>query len=256
LTGSGAKTSHVKERQAERLVFSELLKLGLLPYRSGGGCIRVNTSVGCRLELRAVPSAETGNGRCFTVADFQPRPELFFLSVEFDGEVLAQVWVLPSIAFYEYSDDGKGGQQELSLDVQRERYSGKTFREYNSIFRNRWDPIIQFDYLRKYMLPMNAPGFQRAWEDFEDILMLMEFSELRDRDRESGEPFEPADPAADYGRPLIELSPRAQENLGSIPLDDRDEVQEAISSLADNPHPSGSIGLQGKPGNYRVRRIP
>ncbi len=246
-------------KAAAQHVFAELLRRGALPYRAADGGIWVNTSRGSRLELRIVPSSDdsTDGEDHFAVPDYEPRPELFFVCLGFDGEEIASVWVFPSISFFVYAEqDEERGLLKLSLDALRSDSFADSLREYVSFFRDRWDPIVQFDHLRQYMPPLNAPGFQRAWEDFEDILMLMEFSESRDRESEERIPFEPPDPGPDYGRPLIELTPWAQEELDSIPLDDRDEVSEAIRSLADNPKPSGSIGLEGTPGNYRVRRIP
>ncbi len=246
-------------KAAGQHVFAELLRRDALPYRTADGIIGVNTSKGNRLELRIVPSSDDStDGDChFAVTDYQPRPELFLVCVEFDGEEIASVWVFPSISFYVYAEpDEERGLVRLSLDAARADSFADSLREYVSFFRDRWDPIVQFDHLRQYMPPLNAPGFERTWEDFEDILMLMEFSESRDRVSDERIPFEPPDPDPDYGRPLIEITPRAQEQLDSIPLDDLDEVSEAIRSLADDPHPSGSIGLEGMPGNYRVRRIP
>ena len=248
--------SDSKSKQAEKTIFSELLKRGLLPYRDTRGSIRANTPSGCRLEFRVATSGE-GEGGLFSVADFWPRPELFLLCVEYDGEEIISVWVFPSTSFFVYSVlDEEQGQIRLSLDNVKPGSFDRPLREYVSFFRDRWDPVVQFDHLREYMSPMDAPGFQRAWEDFEDILMLMEFSESRDRNRQPGESFEPPDPSDDYGRALIELTPEARQDLESIPPDDRDEVEEAIRTLTDNPHPSGSIGLWGAPSNYRVRKMP
>ena len=253
-TGAGAS----RPKRAEHHVFLELLKRGLLPYRDAEGSIRTNTPSGCRLEFRVVVSGEEARGH-FSVADFWPRPEFFLPCVEYDGEEISGVWVFPSTSFFVYSVlDEIQGQLRLSLENVEPDSFDRPLREYVSFFSGRWDPVVQFDHLREFMSPMDAPGFQRAWEDFEDILILMELSESRDRDRdrEAAEPFEPSDPTDDYGRALIELSPHARQSIDSIPLDDRAEVEEAIRTLADNPHPSGSIGLSGTPGKYRVRRIP
>ena len=246
-------------KTAENFVYAQLLKRGVLPYRNADGGFGVNTGRGSRLELQIVlPTVNEADGEChFAIADFRPRPELFFFCVELaDGEV-ADGWVFPSVSFYVYAEPVEElGLVRLSLDGPRPDSFAESLREYVSFFRDRWEPITQFDDLRKYMPPLDAPGFQRAWEDFEDILMLMELSESRDRDSEERIPFEPPNPAPDYGRPLIALTMEAQEQLESIPPDDRDEVREAIRSLADNPNPSGTIRLQGSPGNYRVRKTP
>ncbi len=248
-----------RSKRAEKAVFSELLKRGLLPYRDSGGSIRADTPSGCRLEFR-VATSEEGERGFFSVADFWPRPELFLLFIEYDGEEISGVWVFPSTSFFVYSVlDEEQGQIRLNLDHVEPGSSDGPLREYVSFFRDRWDPVVQFDDLREFMSPMDSPGFQRACEDFEDRMMLMEFSESRDRDRQTGEPFEPpdsSDDSADYGRDLIELTPGAQQGLDGIPPEDRDEVQESIRTLTDNPHPSGSIWLGGTPSNYLFRRIP
>ena len=246
-------------KSAESLVFTELLKRGVLPYRISGGGIGVSTVMGRRLELQTIlPSIESTEEEChFAAPDFRPRPELFFLCMEFDGEEIDSVWVLPSISFFVYAEpDEEHGLVILRLDSARPDSFAESLREYVSFFRNRWEPIVQFDHLQQYMPPLTAPGFQRAWEDFEDILMLMEFSESRDRAAEERIPLEPPDPDSDDGRRSIALTPEAEEDLDSIPADDRDDVLQAIRSLADDPTPSGSIRLEGRPGNYRVRRIP
>ncbi len=180
---NSVKTANPQEKRAERHAFGELLKRGVLPYRAVDGSLRATTPMGCRLELRAVPSTGNGavDGRRFAVAGFQPRPELFFLCVEFDRDEIAGMWVLPSTAFFAYSDaDEAGGLRELNLDAKQEHCLSRPFREYNSFFQNRWEPIIQFDYFRRFMPPMDAPGFQYAWEDMEDILAMMEISESRE----------------------------------------------------------------------------
>ena len=257
MTIGTSETIH-EVKMAQGHVFAELLKRGVLPYRTANGGIGVSTAMGNRLELFTVAATETGDDGefHFAVTDFQPHPQLFFLCVELtDGEI-SRVWVFPSISFFVYAEPvEEEGLVSLSLDAMRSDSFAESLREYVSFFRGRWDPIVQFDYFRQYMPPMDAPGFPRAWEDFEDILMLMELSEARDWNREAGTPFEPPDPSPDYGQPLIELTPKAQQDLDRIPEDDRDEVQEGIRSLADNPHPSGSIGLTGSPGNYRVRKF-
>jgi hypothetical protein len=246
----------VEERRAEQRVLSELLKRGLLPYRDTGGSIRANTPSGNQLEFRVAVSAERERG-FFSVPDLWPRPELFLICVEYDGGEISEVWVFPSTSFFVYSVlDEEQGELSLDLDNMEPGSSDRPLRDYVSFFCDRWDPVVQFDDLREFMPPMDAPGFQRDWEDFEDRMMLMEFSESRDRDRHAGEPVEPPDPSDEYGRALIELSPEARRNLDGIPPDDRDEVHKALRTLADDPHPSGSIGLKGTPGNYRFRKMP
>ena len=256
--GGQIEADRSRSKRAEHRVFSELLKRGLLPYRDTGGSIRANNAAGCRLEFRLAGSGASKEERgFFSVVDFWPRPELFLLCVEYDMEEISGVWVFPSTSFFVYSVlNEEHGRLSLSLDNVNPGSSDRPLREYVSFFRDRWDPVVQFDDLRQFMSPMDAPGFQRAWEDIEDILMLMEYSQSRRRDREVGEPFEPPDPADDYGPPLIELSPRARQGPDSIPPDDCDEIEAAIRSLGDNPHPSGSISQEGGPGNYRVRKYP
>ena len=245
-------------KRAESLVFSKLLKLGLLPYRAAGA-IRVNTRKGSRLTLQAVlPACGVANGEViFAVPDFRPRPELFLLCVESAEDGDPVIWVFPSTSFLVYADRDEGqGMIRLNLDSARADSSTDPLREYVSFFRNRWEPIVQFHDLRQYMRPVDDPGFQRGWEDFEDILMLMELSENRHWDAETRIPFEPPDPGPEYGNPIIAITPEAEEQLQGLPTDDRDAVEEAIRSLADNPHPSGSIGLTGGPGRYQIRRTP
>ena len=177
---SRANYNWPERKPAEHHVLAQLLKRGALPYRTAGGCLWVNTPTGCRLELRVVPSTGNGAGeeRRFTVTDFRPRPELFFLCTEFDKDRMTSVWVLPSTVFFVYSEaDEETGLRELNLDAKQERYFGEPFREYNSCFRNRWEPLIQFDRFRRFMKPLDAPDFAQRWEDFEDIMAMLEADE-------------------------------------------------------------------------------
>ena len=256
---SGTSDNTFETKKYESLAFAELLKRGVLPYRNTGGGIGVSTVMGRRLELRTVPPSEDSvDGEChFSVPDFQPRPELFFLCVEDQDADSPVFWVFPSISFFVYAEPDEEQQVvRLSLDAVRPDSFADSLREYVSFFRDRWEPIVQFDHLQPYMPPLNAPDFQRAWEDFEDILMLMEFSESRDRASEERIPLEPQEPGSPGGQRRIAFTPAAREELESIPADDRDAVSDAIRSLADDPTPSGSLRLEGSPGNYRVRRIP
>lgn len=183
-----SRSSQSEEKRAEHHIFSELLKRGLLPYRTAGGCLWVNTPAGCRLDLRAVPSTGNGAGeeRRFVAADFRPRPELFFLCAEFDEDAIARVWVLPATVFFVYSEaDEETCLRALNLDAKQERYFGEPFREYNSCFRNRWEPITQFDRFRRFMKPPDAPDFAQGWEDFEDIMAMLEADENWETEEES-----------------------------------------------------------------------
>ncbi len=185
---SKANGSQPEGKRAEHHVFRELLKRDLLPYRTAGGGVRVNTPAGCRLELRAAASTSNGTGeeRRFAVADFQPRPELFFLCVEFDGDAATDVWVLPSTSFFVYSDaDEEHGLRELNLDAKQERIEGQSLREYCSFFRNRWEPVTQFDYFRRFMRPWNSTDFADGWEDFEDLMLMLEADENWEPEEES-----------------------------------------------------------------------
>ena len=254
----GASDNTYRYKRADSSVFTELLKRGILPHRISGGGIGVSTVRGRRLELQIVlASVDSTEEEChFAVPDFQPRPELFFLCVEDADEERPSFWVFPSISFFVYAEPNEEhGLVILRLDATRPDSFAESLREYVSFFRDRWEPIAQFDHLQQYMPPLTAPGFQRAWEDFEDILMLMEFSESRDRAAEERIPLEPSDPDSDDGRRSIVLTPEAEEDLDSIPADDRDDVLQAIRSLADDPTPSGSFRLEGSPGNYRVHKI-
>ena len=177
-----------QEKRAEHHVFSELLKRNLLPYRTAAGGLRVNTPAGRCLDLLPVPSTGNGAGeqRRFAVADFHPRPELFLPCVEFAGDEIAGVWVLPSTVFLAYSDASKErGLRELNLDAKQERYFNENFREYNSFFRNRWDPVTRFDRFQRFMKPWDAPDFADGWENFEDAMMMLEADENWEPDEES-----------------------------------------------------------------------
>lgn len=174
------KTNQAKLKQAQHHVFGELLKRGVLPHRAAAGNLRVNTPMGRRLELRVATS--TGNAaegkQRFSVADFRPRPELIFLCVEFVESEIETVWVLPSTVFFVYSEAyDSGTPRELDLDAKQEHCLGRPFREYNSFFRNRWEPVAYFDRYRRYMKPWDAPDFADGWENFEDLMMMLEADE-------------------------------------------------------------------------------
>ena len=189
-----------KEKQAEHHVFGQLLKRGVLPYRTAGGGIRVNTPAGCRLELRVVlrqaqderQSRGEGLGHgageeCrFAVAEFRPRPELFFLCVEFCGGEISGIWVFPSTSFLVYSIVAEErGCRELNLDARQKTMEELSLREYCSFFRNRWEPVAQYDLYRSFMRPWNSPDFADGWENFEDEMMALEAIENREPRSES-----------------------------------------------------------------------
>ncbi len=184
-------------KRAEHYAVSELLKRDLLPYLPAPGAaadLMVRTPASQCIELRIESSISNSKGeeRRFQTPDFKPRPELIYLCVEFTGVEIESVWVLPSTVFFVYSDTGgESGLRELSLDAKRDdRCLGKPFREYNHFFRNRWEPVTQFDLYRRYMKPWGSPGLADGWEDFEDGMMALEVIESRDLWEESI-PFEP-----------------------------------------------------------------
>lgn len=184
----------IAQKLAEHLVFRELLKRDVLPYAPAVGAapgFKVRTPTGRTIDARIEPSIGDGYERLFQVPGFKPRPELIFLCVEFScvefsGDEISCVWVLPSTVFFAYSDpDEERGLRELNLDVKRERYFDETFREYNFFFRNRWESITKFDFYSRYMKPLGSPGFAEGWEDFEDEMMALEVLETREPREES-----------------------------------------------------------------------
>ena len=192
------KNSQSKLKQAQHHVFNELLKRGVLPHRAAGGHLRANTPMGRRLELRVATS--TGNAgygkQRFSVPDFHPRPELIFLCVEFARGEIETVWVIPSTVLFVYSNPGKKGRRELNLDapqsindghIRQNRDDTETLplREYGSCFRNRWEPVAQFDTYRRFMKPWDSPAFADGWENFEDEMMALEAIENREPRSES-----------------------------------------------------------------------
>ena len=171
------KDRQSKLKQAQRHVFNELLKRGILPHRAADGHLRANTPMGRRLELRiATSTANAAEGKQrFSVPDFRPRPELIFLCAEINGGEIETVWVIPSTVFFVYSNPyDAGAHRELNLDVKQEHCLGLPFREYNSFFRNRWEPVVKFDRYLRYMKPWDAPDFADGWENFEDEMMALE----------------------------------------------------------------------------------
>ena len=144
--------------------------------------------MGRRLELRvATSTANAAEGKHrFSVPDFRPRPELIFLCVEVARDEIETVWVLPSTVFFVYSAPHKAGaHRELNLDAKQEHCLGRPFREYNSLFRNRWEPVAQFDTYRRFMKPWDSPAFADGWENFEDEMMALEAIENREPRSES-----------------------------------------------------------------------
>ena len=174
-----AKDTHkgAKEMWAENHVFAELLKRGVLPYRTAGGCLRVNTPAGCRLELRVVASTGSGAGeeRRFTVPDFRPRPELFFLCAELEEAEGSRVFgYCRQLSLFVYSDamTKSDGLRELNLWTRsRSVTSDETYPYENTIAHaseTAGSSLIQFDLYRRFMRPWGAPDFADGWEDFED----------------------------------------------------------------------------------------
>ena len=191
----------IAEKLAEHLVLRELLKRDVLPYAMAVGPtpgFKVRIPTGRTIDVRIESSISDGDERVFQVPDFKPRPELIFICVEFSGDEISCAWVLPSTVFFAYSDqDEEHGLRELNLDVKRERYFNEPFREYNSFFRNRWEPITRFDSYSRYMKPLGSQGFAEGWEDFEDEMMALEILETREP-REESIAFDPmmfSDPA-------------------------------------------------------------
>ena len=181
------KNSQSKLKQAQHHVFNELLKRGVLPHRAADGHLRANTPMGRRLELRvATSTANAGYGKQqFSVPDFRPRPELIFLCVEINGGEIKTVWVIPSTVFFVYSKPGEKARRELNLDAKQEHCLGHPFREYNSLFRNRWEPVTQFEMYHRFMKPWDSPAFADGWENFEDEMMALEAIENREPRSES-----------------------------------------------------------------------
>ena len=188
LMNNPMKDRHPKMKQAQHHVFNELLKRGVLPHRAADGSLRANTLMGRRLELRVATSicnAAEGKQQ-FSVPDFRPRPELIFLCVEIACGEIETVWVLPSTVFFVYSEAYDAGtSRELDLDTKQERCLGRPFREYNSFFRNRWEPVAYFDRYRRYMKPWDAPDFADGWENFEDLMMMLEADEIWEPESDS-----------------------------------------------------------------------
>ena len=60
----GASDNTYESKRVETLVFSELLKRGVLPYRTSGSGIGISTVMGRRLELQTIsPSDDSTEGR-------------------------------------------------------------------------------------------------------------------------------------------------------------------------------------------------
>ena len=192
------KNSQTKMKQAQNHVFNELLKRGVLPHRAADSNLQANTPMGRRLELRvATSTANAAEGKqCFSVPNFRPRPELIFLCVEISGGEIKTVWVIPSTVFIVYSNPGEKGRRELNLDVPQSINDGHIrqnrddtetlpLREYGSCFRNRWEPVAQFDTYHRFMKPWDSPAFADGWENFEDEMMALEAIENREPRSES-----------------------------------------------------------------------
>lgn len=176
-----AQPGNAGAKRAESHILAELLRRNRLPDRAPGG-FRLTTPAGRRLELQVAHPASPGQTR-FAVASFRPRPELFHLCTELDGGEISGVWVLPSTVFFAYSDTAKeSGRRHLDLDANHERCLGRPFRQYNSFFRNRWEPVTQFDRYRRYMKPWDTPDFADGWEDFEDLMRMLAADETWETD--------------------------------------------------------------------------
>ena len=185
-------------QQAQQHVFNELLKRGILPHRAADGHLRANTPMGRRLELRvalSISNAADGKHR-FSVPGFRPRPDLIFLCVESGKGEIKNVWVIPSTVFIVYSNPGEKGRRELNLDVPQSINDGHIrqnrddtetlpLREYGSCFRNRWEPVTQFEMYHRFMKPWDSPAFADGWENFEDEMMALEAIENREPRSES-----------------------------------------------------------------------
>ena len=185
-------------QQAQQHVFNELLKRGVLPHRTADGHLRANTPMGRRLDLPiAVSTGNAAEGKQrFSVPDFRPRLELIFLCVEFARGEIEAVWVIPSTVFFVYSNPGEKGRRELNLDAPQIINDGHIrqncddtetlpLREYRSCFRNRWEPVTQFEMYHRFMKPWDSPAFADGWENFEDEMMALEAIENREPRSES-----------------------------------------------------------------------
>ena len=59
----GANDNTYESKKVETLVFSELLKRGVLPYRTSGSGIGISTVMGRRLELQTISPFRRQHGR-------------------------------------------------------------------------------------------------------------------------------------------------------------------------------------------------
>ena len=102
---------------------------------------------------------------------FEPKPNLFIISVETQDGEPKHAWVFPSIVFDAYaSKPPKGNPRDLDLDTGSRKY-GLRLKDLQCGFRNRWELIIDFD---KYELLLSAP------EALEDILAMIEAMEANE----------------------------------------------------------------------------
>ena len=51
----------------------------------------------------------------------------------------------------------------------------------------------------------------------------------------------------------IEITRKAQRELGKLPRKGQEQIKQAIDSLAHNPRPRGTVKMEGEEHTYRIR---
>ncbi|MBI2886308.1 MAG: hypothetical protein HYY02_03765 [Chloroflexi bacterium] len=138
----------------ELFVFSELLKMGSLPYLplvdAEGVDAIVRASDGRLLELQIKTVGSQRSPRWFQVQRLQASERLFIICVEPDHTT----WIIPSYAFEKYATKSKG-TYDLDLDG-TPRGLNAPRKEILAPYRNNWSLL------------------NRNEEDLEDLLAMYE----------------------------------------------------------------------------------
>ncbi len=155
---------------AEQHVFNELLKRGMSVYKplvhSGlNGLARLEDGRVLELEILSVGGLGGKDLGWFQIAEFQPKPNLFILCLNFVDDSVAETWVFPSAVYHAYAtgETSKSRARDLRMQSGMRKY-GKPLTEHLAWFRNRWALITDYD---RYQRFGELADMQAAKEAFE-----------------------------------------------------------------------------------------
>jgi hypothetical protein len=138
-------TSQQKGKQAEFLVFGELIKRGVdlyLPSVDTGIDAVVRKKDGRYLEIQVKATETPIMAGCFNVYDLDARESFFIVGVDLSRHP-PETWILPSLVFIKHATVWKSKQgykrHTLILDYKDRKHGNKLRRDILQKYREAWD---------------------------------------------------------------------------------------------------------------------